>query len=826
MDTRDYKEIRQLFDDYLKMYASRDDRLTTYFSEDFSGFTGGGDFLVKDKEEWIAITRQDFAQVKDPLRIEVKDLSIQSLSDTIAVTTGFFVIHLPIKDHILSRETARLVLIFRKESIGWKISHSSISIPYYLVREGEVYPLKELTDRNQKLEEVIVERTIQLSEANDKLRRMNEELAKEITERKQVEEALLENKTRLDLALRSAHMGVWSLDIINNKRYFDEQVCHLLGINPATFNGTQGEFFDVVHPDDKDAIREAYSRTIGRDAMYEVEYRVVWSDRSVHYLSARGKLVRDDMGQPARINGIIWDITDHKQAEEEIRRRDSKYKELVEHAQDGIFTITVQGQFLFANAKFCQMLGYTLDECLQRNILDTYPDDMCPIGIQRLADLECGKALRFERPMKRQDGGTVFVEAIAWNDSDGNLQAIVRDITERKQMAEYQRELEERLQRAEKMEALGTLAGGVAHDLNNVLGIVVGYAEMLLDDANEKSLHRPSLVHIMDGGQRASAIVQDLLTLARRGVSSRQVLNLNKVINDCQKSPEFEKLYSYHADVKINTDLEADLLNISGSPVHLGKTLFNLVSNANEAMTKGGVITIRTANQYIDKPIRGYDQIREGDYVVLTVSDTGEGIPEANLNRIFEPFYTKKVMGRSGTGLGLAVVWGMVKDHNAYINVQSEEGKGSTFTLYFPVTRKDITTEAVAMSISEYTGKGESILIVDDVQGQRDLAADMLRKLNYSVASVSSGEDAVAYLKEYKVDLMVLDMIMDPGMDGLDTYRKVLEIHPKQKAIIVSGFSESNRVEAAQALGAGVFVKKPYIRERIGLAVRKELDRK
>ena len=149
MDASDYQIIRQLFDDYLRMYSSRDDRLTTYFSEDFSGFTGGGDFLVKDREEWVAITRQDFAQVKDPIRIELKDLAIQSLADTIAVATGFFTIHLPIKDHILSRETARLVLIFRKESAGWKISHSSISIPYYLVREGEVYPMKELVDRNQ-----------------------------------------------------------------------------------------------------------------------------------------------------------------------------------------------------------------------------------------------------------------------------------------------------------------------------------------------------------------------------------------------------------------------------------------------------------------------------------------------------------------------------------------------------------------------------------------------------------------------------------------------------------------------------------------------------
>jgi CheY-like chemotaxis protein len=182
-------------------------------------------------------------------------------------------------------------------------------------------------------------------------------------------------------------------------------------------------------------------------------------------------------------------------------------------------------------------------------------------------------------------------------------------------------------------------------------------------------------------------------------------------------------------------------------------------------------------------------------------------------------------MGRSGTGLGLAVVWGTVKDHNGYINVESEEGKGTTFTLYFPVTREDISGEQTPISVSEYLGNGESALIVDDVEGQRELAGRMLKKLNYEVVTVSSGEEAVEYVRKNKVDIVVLDMIMDPGMDGLDTYKKILELHPKQKAIIVSGFSESDRVRQAQELGAGTYVKKPYVQERLGIAVRKELNK-
>ena len=212
MDVSDYQIIRQLFDDYLRMYSSRDDRLTSFFSEDFSGFTGGGDFLVKNRDEWVSITRQDFAQIKDPIRIELKDLAIQSLSDTVAVTTGFFSIHLPIEDHILSRETARLVLIFRKESTGWKITHSSISIPYYLVREGEVYPMKELVDRNQYLEKLVAERTTQLSEANHKLQQTNEELARLIAELQQTEETLRERETHYRLLTENASDVVWKVD--------------------------------------------------------------------------------------------------------------------------------------------------------------------------------------------------------------------------------------------------------------------------------------------------------------------------------------------------------------------------------------------------------------------------------------------------------------------------------------------------------------------------------------------------------------------------------------------------------------------------------------
>jgi len=360
--------------------------------------------------------------------------------------------------------------------------------------------------------------------------------------------------------------------------------------------------------------------------------------------------------------------------------------------------------------------------------------------------------------------------------------------------------------------------------LNNILSGLVSYPELLLMDLSEDSPLKKPILTIQKSGEKAAAIVQDLLTLARRGVAVTEVVNLNNIISEYLKSPEYEKLKLYHPNVRVKTDLEPELLNISGSPVHLSKTIMNLVSNAAEAMTHGGAVFISAKNQYIDKPIGGYDGVPEGDYVVFSVSDTGVGISSDDMERIFEPFYTKKVMGRSGTGLGMAVVWGTIKDHKGYIDVQSTEGKWTTFTLYFPVTRKEAARDKPMMSIEVYMGKGESILIVDDMEEQREIASGILSKLGYSATSVSSGEEAIAYLKEHTADLIVLDMIMAPGIDGLETYKRILEILPEQKAIIASGFSETDRVQEAQRLGAGAYVKKPYVLEKIGMAVRSELD--
>ncbi len=407
--------------------------------------------------------------------------------------------------------------------------------------------------------------------------------------------------------------------------------------------------------------------------------------------------------------------------------------------------------------------------------------------------------------------------------TDANVQ-LHREIYERKRMLKEKEKLKAELVRSQKMEAIGTLAGGIAHDLNNVLSGIVSYPDLLLKQLSEDSPLRKPVLTIQDSGKKAAAIVQDMLTLARRGVSIKETVPLNNIISEYLKSPEFEKLKSFHPGVKVETNLDENLMNIIGSHIRLFQVIMNLVSNAAEAMAEGGKLTISTENRYVDRFINSYEKLEEGEYIVFSVSDSGTGISPEDLERIFDPFYTKKVMGRSGTGLGMAVVWGTVKDHGGYIDVQSSVGNGSTFTLFLPATRKKLAVAEDVLPVEDYAGRGESVLLVDDIEKQRQIASELLEDLGYSVTTASSGEEAVEYLKDNSADLLLLDMIMDPGIDGLETYRQILEFNPDQKAIIASGFSETERVKEAQKLGAGQYIVKPYTLEKMGVVLKHELD--
>jgi PAS domain S-box-containing protein len=639
----------------------------------------------------------------------------------------------------------------------------------------------------------------------------------DITERKSAEEALREYERVIE---NSRDMiAVVDQDykyVLANSRFLKYRVLNreqVIGRSVRDVVG--GEVFEKVVKKNVDACFQ------GEAVHFEMKH--VYPELGERDLLVRYFPVENPEGT-RRIVSIIQDITERKRAEEILHL----YRLLSEHSRDIILSIRGGGgRILEANAAAAKAYGYSHAELLGLTIHDLRAIDTRGVTTDQMAKADT-EGILFETIHQRKDSSTFPVEVSSQGATIGGtrtLISVIRDITERKRLEEKGRELEERLRRAEKMEALGTLAGGVAHDLNDVLGVLVGYSELLLMEIAEGNPLRKHVSNILKSSQRSAAIIQDLLTLARRGVMVSEVLNLNHVISDYFTTPEFEKLKAYHPRVTFKSELDKDLMNIKGSTVRLNKKIMNLLSNAAEAISDHGEVILLTENRYLDRPIAGYDDIREGDYVVLKVSDNGKGISTEDLGKIFEPFYTKKVMGKSGTGLGLAVVWGAVKDHHGYIDVRSEKGKGSIFTLYFPVSREDIISDQKVVSTESYKSRGESILVVDDVKEQRELATAILSGLGYRVSAVSSGEEAVTYLMTNRVHLLVLDMIMDPGMDGLETYQKVLEINPMQKAIIVSGFSETDRVKKAHALGAGAYVQKPYIREKIGLAIRRELDK-
>jgi PAS domain S-box-containing protein len=616
----------------------------------------------------------------------------------------------------------------------------------------------------------------------------------------------------------------WSAEFVN------EKIQSLTGYSMSEFGSRRMKWSDLIPEEDLEIAEEGFIEGLKTDKSFVREYRIKTNPGDILWIQDRGQIICDDEGEIEYVSGVFFDITERKRAEEMLQAREEYYRAIVEDSTEFIVRWTPDGTRTFANRAYCSYLGLTREEVIGSNIFPSVIAEDRERLKQKIAFLTPEKAIAFSEERKiLPDGRMVWQQ---WSergifDGQGRLveiQSVGRDITDLKLAEEEKTELEARLQRAQRMEAIGTLAGGVAHDLNNILSGLVSYPELLLVDISEDSPLRKPLLTIQKSGKRAAAIVQDLLTLARRGVAVTAVVNLNHIIAEHLESPECDKLKAFHPDLEFDVNLDDDLLNIKGSPIHLSETVMNLVANAAEAMPDGGKISVSTENQYIDRPIRGYEDVREGDYAVLSVSDTGLGISSEDLGRIFEPFYTKKVMGRSGTGLGMSVVWGTVKDHQGYINMQSTPGEGTKCTLYFPITREEPVEEKGAVPLEEYMGN-EQILVVDDVENQRQIAHQILTRLGYSVTTVAGGEEAVEYLKNNSPDLLVLDMIMDPGIDGLETYRRILEIHPGQKAIIASGFSETERVKEAKRLGAGAYVRKPYVLEKIGLAVRTELDK-
>jgi len=572
----------------------------------------------------------------------------------------------------------------------------------------------------------------------------------------------------------------------------------------------------------------SFSQCFGKISIDNVRINLRTSSGNRLAVMLSSSLLTDAQGELAGMVTVAKDISALDHAEQALRASEKRYRELVENINDVIFTINLEGIITFVSPRVSALSGYSPEELVGRHIETVIHEDERPKAIKRLGSVSKGDAGATNYRFLNKDGSFLWARVssrpILQEGDTVGIQGVIADITPLINAMEEKLELEAKLSKAQKMEAIGTLAGGVAHDLNNILSGISSYPEFLLMKLPKDSALRKPLELINRSGIKAAAIVQDLLTLARRGVAHFEVLNLNQVIKDFFSSPEYHKQRSFFPGASVETELAPDLYNIKGSNVHLTKSVMNLLTNAFEALFKGGRISITTKNRHLTQEDAARYDAPTGDYVVLSIQDNGKGIAAEDLDRIFEPFYSKKVMGRSGTGLGMAVVWGTVRDHKGIINVRSKPDHGTCFDLYFPATKELLDEKAGPLPEEMYQGAGETILIVDDVPEQRTISSAMLAQLGYRVHTATSGEEALTWVQEQSADLVILDMIMDPGMDGLETLQKILAIYPGQKAIIASGYSETDRVRQALKLGALGYLRKPFSVEEIGMAVQAALN--
>ncbi len=521
-------------------------------------------------------------------------------------------------------------------------------------------------------------------------------------------------------------------------------------------------------------------------------------------------------------------LADKAEAEAQLRT----FKTFAESSTEGMGWTTLDHKLVYLNPALASILGEKDPlAAMGKDVVATY-----------YPDAEQEKLLNVVRPVLLNKGewsGELVVRKrngdlvptlnslfIIYDDSNKPLYLanIVIDLTEQKQAEKEKEKLEKQLQAARKMKSLGLMAGAVAHDLNNILGGIVSYPELMLHRMPAESEFRKPLEAIMQSGEKAARVVADLLTIARGAASVRENHDVNRLVMEYFDSPEYQALVASYPDISWQFALNAERAVISCSPVHVQKCIMNLVTNACEVISGEGTVTVASRNMEVDEKMAVEYVLPAGEYVVVSVRDTGSGISSEDIDRIFEPFYTKKVMGRSGSGLGLTVVWNTMEDHGGKVTVESGEN-GTCFHLFFPVISEEATRRVEDDNIEALRGNGEHVLVVDDDEQLRDIAREMLEMLGYKVDVVDSGEAAVEFVRKQPVDLLLVDMLMEPGMNGCETYKKILKFYPGQRAVIASGFSESDDVREAMRLGAKAFIRKPFTIRRLGRVVKDVLTR-
>ena len=514
---------------------------------------------------------------------------------------------------------------------------------------------------------------------------------------------------------------------------------------------------------------------------------------------------------------------EHGRLKKKLQNSEQKYQILSEAAWEGI-VLHEDGAIIETNKPFLEMFGYTSEEVhngLQLvDLLSPTSRKMLKICQVGTSDATCAIT------GQKKDGTELQLEArsrIVIHDNKETQAWVIRDMSERIRAEQENLELQKKLSKANSLNALGLMAGSVAHDLNNILTGIVSYPDLLLQQMDESEKHYTHIQRIQSAGKRAAAVVSDLVAITRGGAQEKAVENVNDLVLNYLNSLEHSERLAHYSNVVVQSTLRRDVHNICCSPPHLHKVLLNLVGNALEAVQESGTVTVTTENCRFIHPLYGSKDAHSGDmYVKLIVADDGPGIDEKDIDCIFNPFYSTKVMGKSGTGLGLSVVWNIVQDHEGWIDVVNKE-KGVAFEIYLPATHDKVCRLKIPKEKVRQSGRGEKILIVDDQKEQNEILEYALQDLGYTAFSVTSGEEALAFVDKQPVDLLLMDMIMGDGLNGRETLERIFRKHPNQRAIVVSGYAKREEIEKTRALGVSIFLEKPVTLAKVDDAIQHTL---
>ena len=638
----------------------------------------------------------------------------------------------------------------------------------------------------------------------------------DITDKKQVEQALRERDQQLHQLADNIKEVFFLQDVEHRETIFINKAYEeIWGRSCESLYRSPQSFVDPIPEEDRPALFASIEKNRQGEYAGDVEFRVIRPDGTVRWMLAHAVPVRDEQGRVYRIAGVCTDVTERKKAESELKASEDYHRTILENIGDAVFVADGAGRFLDVNPRACDLTGYSREELLRLSVADTYPPPQRNEARDRIAEVTAGVTTVRERPLLRKDGTVFTVEINARLLPDGRILGTVRDVTERRQ-------LELQLRQAQKMEAIGRLAGGVAHDFNNVLTAVFGYVDLLREELPQDSDAQKDLSEVRKAAERAASLTRQLLAFSRQQVLEPVVLELNELVTD------FEKMLRrvIGEDVELRLALGAEVGNVRADPGQLHQVIMNLVVIARDAMPTGGKLTLETANAELTSVYAElHKPVVPGPYVMLAVSDTGTGMTPEIQARIFEPFFTTKEKGK-GTGLGLSTVYGIVKQSEGYVWVYSEPSKGTTFKVYLP--RVDAAADELSKPKATGTLAGtETILLAEDDAILRPLAKQLLEKLGYRVLEGGDAAEALAAAQRHTgpIHLLIADVIL-PGPSGRELARRLAVARPDTKVVYVSGYTDDAIVHHGMLEPGLNFLQKPFTPATLARKVRDVLDAK